>query len=148
METTKKEPKDYNKTVRYSLEVAERFSKFRKEKIDKSQAVAAALLETSQPRLSYMERGIKQIDVAMVRFLEKKFHLNHRWLMHGELPMVKNENKTTNTLLTSTMLNARIDQLSKEVEILAMNLKQAWNTIEIQGKEIDRLTEEMQKNKR
>jgi transcriptional regulator with XRE-family HTH domain len=140
-----KQKPDTTKKVRYDLGMAYRFSEFRKKHIDKSQVVASKRLKCSQATLSYIERGMMPITSAQLKLMEKEFSLNPKWILSGEKPMLKDGKQKTNTILDVKYLDDRIDTLTGELKVLAANLTQAWKTIEIQGKEIDRLVEEMLK---
>ena len=134
---------EYNKTVRYDPAMAKRLKDARTQLVDNSQKIAADKLEISQSQLSYFERGIREIPMELIKRLQKAHNLNPAWILNAERPIKLDDKRKANTMINVAEMSERLDAMELKMEAYAKNLTQAWKTIEIQSKQIDRITEEL-----
>lgn len=128
-----------NVRAKHDMGMANRFKEFRKNHVSKSSVVTAQKLDIAQSKISYMERGMSPITSTIIKTLESQFDLNPKWLLNGELPVLKGKVEKNNTILDVSFLNNRIDTLATELEVLRANLGHAWDIIERQQKQIEKL---------
>lgn len=104
---------------------AKRFKAFRKAE-GLSQKQMAAILEVTQPHVSYYEDGSVTISVDVIRKLHDVFKMSYEWFFDGTLPRkIKNEPKKN--LITSldemkvenTVLQGKIQTLEQRFNKLA-----------------------------
>ena len=73
-------------------EMNERFKKFRKEILKKSQVEIAEELGVTQPAIGSWERGEREIPIYIINLLEAKYGMSKEWLITGAgEPIEQNE---------------------------------------------------------
>lgn len=90
---------------------AARFVKFR-HKLNISQVEMAEILETKQPNISAIERGVRPLTFEMLRKLRTKYKLNINWYITGQGTML-NEPEDKSTVI------ADISTIKKDYEDLS-----------------------------
>lgn len=125
------------------LGMAKRFAEFRKKYVHKKQLHAAPLLDVSQSTLSVLEKGARQIPFELIQKLEKDFQLNYKWLTSAQKPIQLEKVKKTNTLLSTFEMQDMIYSLTKQVEILTLNLNRSWTMLERQGVRLEQIEQEL-----
>ena len=64
-------------------EMNERFKRFRKEILKKSQVEIAEELGVTQPAIGSWERGEREIPIYIINLLELKYGMSKEWLITG-----------------------------------------------------------------
>lgn len=138
---------DNDMQIKFDPAIAKRLREFRIKYVDKNQGKAAKILQRSHSQLSYAERGMRQVPIIFVKILQNDYKLNPDWLLNGDGPMKLTDTKKKNTIINVAEMNSRIDSMEVQMKLYASSLRQAWKTIEIQGKQIDIMIKELNSRK-
>ena len=80
------------KIIERMYEMNERFKRFRKEILKKSQVEIAEELGVTQPAIGSWERGEREIPIYIINLLEAKYGMSKEWLITGAgEPIEQNE---------------------------------------------------------
>jgi len=125
--------------MKHDLGIAQRFKEFRKKYVDNNIKEAGPLLGISKSKLSDIENGKYAIDMGVVKLLQKNHKLNESWLISGQGNMLADDSTKKSSLRSSIEMGDRIDMLNTKIRLLEINLNQAYKTIEIIQKRLDKL---------
>ncbi|WP_443945551.1 helix-turn-helix domain-containing protein [Pedobacter sp. AW1-32] len=125
--------KNINKVNEADQKQLNRFLYFISKYVGKNQTAVAESLGVTQAYYSYIASGKRRISIAILAKLKEKYKLNINWLhtgLGGEVFQNDPDKKPQSTVGKIIDLQASIDAAHRKIDILEVNLNQAYKLIQ------------------